>query len=211
MADEGGGRRSKRARRAAQVTPDATSSTDHVASSTTHRPTPAELQEALEVISMLKGPWREPPILAKRAPAKPNVVACAIAISRGEHFESEAKALELFGVAPDTKVRAVWVEGHLAELAPAGLGTPGEPALPTYLLGRGEPTSPQPPASSSSSSDDSSEASSDEDEDRKEERRMERRMERWASNPAAQDLCCHGARRAPTRAWPTWPSRSKGG
>ena len=187
MADEGGGRRSKRARRAAQVTPDATSSTDHVASSTTHRPTPAELQEALEVISMLKGPWREPPILAKRAPAKPNVVACAIAISRGEHFESEAKALELFGVAPDTKVRAVWVEGHLAELAPAGLGTPGEPALPTYLLGRGEPTSPQPPASSSSSSDDSSEASSDEDEDRKEERRMERRMERWASNPAAQD------------------------
>ena len=136
---------------------------------------------------MLKASWREQPILAKRAPAKPNVVACAIAMNRGERFESDAKALEVFGVAPRTEVRAVWVDGHLAELAPAGLGTPGEPALPTYLLGRDEPTGPQPPASSSSSSEASSEASSDEDEDRKEERRMERRMDRWASNPALQD------------------------
>ena len=45
------------------------------------------------MIDTLKAPWRDPPILGKRAPAKPNVVACAIAMSRREKFESDAKAL----------------------------------------------------------------------------------------------------------------------
>ena len=61
-------------------------------------------------------------------------------MSRGERFESEARALQIFGVAPDPKVRKLWVNGHLKDFAPAGLGVPGEPSLPFYLLERGEPT-----------------------------------------------------------------------
>lgn len=100
------------------------------ASNSMQRPTPAELQEAREVIRLMK--QHDPPILALRAPAKPNVVACAIAMSRGECFQSDAKALKLFGVATDTKVRRDWVQGKLVELARAGLFVPGELALPAY-------------------------------------------------------------------------------
>ena len=93
------------------------------------------------MIRMMKA--RNPPILATRASAQPKVVACAIAMSRGERFESEARALQIFGVAPDTKVRKLWVNGHLKDFAPAGLGVPGEPSLPFYLLERGEPDAVQ--------------------------------------------------------------------
>ena len=106
MADQGDGRRSKRARRAVEVAPDARSSSERASGSTACRPTPAEEQEALDVIRVMK--TRVPPILAKRAPAKPNVVACAIAMSRGERFESDAQALDIFGVAPRTDVRELW-------------------------------------------------------------------------------------------------------
>ena len=69
MADQGVQRRSRRARRAVETATDAGSSGEQAGASTAQRPTPAELQEALEVIDMLKAPWRDPPILAKRAPA----------------------------------------------------------------------------------------------------------------------------------------------
>ena len=147
------------------------------------------MQEALEVIRMLKEPWREQPILGKRAPAKPNVVACAIAMSRGENFESDAKALQIFGVAPRTEVRAVWVEGHLADLAPAGLGAPGEAGLPAYLLDRRESAREQSDASSSGSdaSGNSSSDENDEDEEQRSERRQERREDRWSCSGTAQN------------------------
>ena len=47
--------------------------------STTGRPTPAEEHEALGVIRAMKE--RDPPILATRAPARPNVVACVILLN----------------------------------------------------------------------------------------------------------------------------------
>ena len=78
----------------------------------------------------------DPPQLAKRAPAKPNVVACAIALWRGESFTDDRAALRLFGVHPETKIREAWIR-KLDQFAPAGSGTAG-PALPTYLLDRNE-------------------------------------------------------------------------
>ena len=33
---------------------------------------------------------KDPPLLAKTAPTKPNTVACTIAMSRGEGFETDA-------------------------------------------------------------------------------------------------------------------------
>ena len=98
------------------------------------RPTAAELHEALEVITRMKSEG----ILARTASAKPNVVACAIALRRGERFSDDREALRRFGAHPETKVRELCVEGKLAAFAPAGMATAG-PALPTYLLERGEP------------------------------------------------------------------------
>ena len=113
------------------------------------------------MIQMMKE--RVPPVVPRRGqPPKPHVVACAIAMSRGERFESDAHALQLFGVAPRTEVRTLWVEGKLVELAPAGLGVPGEPALPAYLLDRGKPSAVQPAASSNS---EESDGSDEDDED----------------------------------------------
>ena len=92
MADQGVQRRSRRVRRAVETATDAGSSGEQAGASTAQRPTPAELQEALEVIHMMKAPWRErdPPILAKQAPAKPNVVACAIAMCRRERKDPKS-------------------------------------------------------------------------------------------------------------------------
>ena len=93
------------------------------------------------MLNMMKD--RDPPIVPRRGqPPKPNVVACAIALYRGEVFESDAEALRLFGVPRTTDVRGVWVDGKLSDFAPAGLGTPGEPALPVYLLDRDEQKQP---------------------------------------------------------------------
>ena len=66
----------------------------------------------------------EPPLLARTAPVKVNVVACAIALRRGELFASDRKALLLFGAHPDSNVRTLWVDGKLAEFAAAGLELP---------------------------------------------------------------------------------------
>ena len=54
------------------------------------------------------------------------MVACAIALYRGEVFESDADALRIFGAAETTMVRRDWVEDKLARFAP----------LPSYLLDR---------------------------------------------------------------------------
>ena len=113
---------------------DASSSSQLPGGSPGGRPTAAERAEALSVIRQMKE--AEPPILSRRgAPPKPNVVACAIALYRGEVFESDADALRIFGAAETTMVRRDWVEDKLARFAPAGFNTPGEP-LPSYLLDR---------------------------------------------------------------------------
>mmetsp|Transcript_52985 Transcript_52985/g.118891 ORF Transcript_52985/g.118891 Transcript_52985/m.118891 type:complete len:139 (-) Transcript_52985:628-1044(-) len=88
------------------------------------------------MLQQMKG--MNPPLVSRRgAPSKLNVIARAIAPQRGERFADDREVLRLFGVHPETKVREVWVEGKLASFAPAGLGIPGKPALPVYLLKRG--------------------------------------------------------------------------
>ena len=144
--DESGQRGTKRARRAAENASDAGSANKRHNTPSSCRPTPSELQEALDVIWQMKA--MEPPLMPRRGqPPKPNVVACALTLQRGEHFADDRAALRLFGVHPETKVRELWVDGKLAHFAPAGIGVPGEPALPHYLLERSEDSS-----SSSSSS-----------------------------------------------------------
>jgi hypothetical protein len=200
-ADLGDKRHPKRVRRAAEVTIDAGSSSERVGASTSDRPTPAEQQEALDVIHMMKD--RDPPIVPRRGqPPKPNVVACAIALYRGEVFESDAEALRLFGVPRTTDVQGLWVRGKLADFAPAGLGLPGEPTRPVYLLERGEQQEQQqeqpqqPSAAASSSAESSTESSgeesySEEDDLRREECRHERREERWAQREYARERAEH--------------------
>ena len=124
-------RRSKRVRQHAEAASDAGSSSELGRAPTSERPTPSELQEALDVIRMMK----DHGLIGQHAPAKPNIVACAIAMSRGERFETDAKALQVFGIKPRTEVRTLWL-GKLAEFAPGGIGSPGEPSLPAYLLER---------------------------------------------------------------------------
>ena len=81
------------------------------------------------------------------------------------------------------------MDGKLADFAPAGLGVPGEAALPVYLLERGEQAQDeQEPAEVSSSA----ESSGDESDDlRKEERRQEQREERWAQREWARERAEH--------------------
>ena len=76
----------------AEVACDATSSNERTGSSTSGRPTPSEVQEALPVSVIKQMKEADPPLLAKRAPAKPNVVACAIALWRGEQFADDRAA-----------------------------------------------------------------------------------------------------------------------
>ena len=125
-----------------------------------------------------------------------------------------------------TKVRSVWVEGHLAELAPAGLGIPGAPALPAYLLDRIEayehqqhqhqphqlhqPPQPQheqheqqQQQSEPEESSSSSEHRSDEEDDdlRRDERRQERREQRFLQRERDRERAEHEReqREAPAR------------
>ena len=136
-ASQAGRRGSKRARVSAEVASHAGGSSACAGASTSDRPTPAELQEALNVIKQMK--QMEPPLISRRGqPPKPNIVACALALQRGERFSDDREALRLFGAHPETKVREEWVNGKLAQFAPAGLSTAGEQALPAYLLNRGE-------------------------------------------------------------------------
>ena len=112
-AADGDDRRSKRVRRAAEVACESTSSNERTGSSTSGRPTSSELQEALTVIKQMKE--ADPPLLARRAPAKPNVVACAIALWLGEQFADDRAALRIFGAQPETKIREAWVSNTRQE------------------------------------------------------------------------------------------------
>ena len=137
-ADKSSNHRSKRVRRPAEVASESGQSSEHASASTSGRPTLAEVQEALHVIQQMKN--ADPPILPRRGqPPKANVVACAIALSRGEQFKDDRAALRLFGAHPETKVREDWVNGKLNQFAPAGFNTHGPP-LPSYLLERSEAT-----------------------------------------------------------------------
>ena len=198
-ADESDERRPKRVRRAVQVASEAGTSRETDRASTTSRPTPAELQEAKHVIQQMK--QMKPPLLAKRAPAQPNVVACALALQRGEHFADDRAALRLFGAHPETKVQELWVNGKLAQFAPAGvgMGTPGL-ALPAYLLERGESAERDERAAALDSGDSSDDSSGDESS--RAERKMERHMpvliaqedERWAREQRESAACARGGR-----------------
>ena len=125
------GRFTKRRREVAQPAYEARCS-NSIGASAAERPTAAERCEALDVIQQMKA--ADPPLLAKRAPAKPEFVACAIALWRGEQFTDDRAALRLFKAHPETKIREKWIQ-KLDQFAPAGFGTTG-PALPAYLLDR---------------------------------------------------------------------------
>ena len=99
-------------RRARQPSVDAAGPSKSASAPSACRPTPAEECEALDVICMMRS--MEQPLLGARAPAKANVVACAIALLRGERFDDDRQALRLFGAHPETKVRELWVDGKLA-------------------------------------------------------------------------------------------------
>ena len=107
MADAGSAsRRTKRARLPSEITSDADGACDarcaaFAGTATGGRPTPAEKQEAVDVVKQMKAAE----LLAKNARPSPNVVACAIALWRGEPFADDRSALRLFGAHPETKVR----------------------------------------------------------------------------------------------------------
>ncbi len=89
---QAGRRGSKRARVSAEVAFDAAGPIARAGASTSDRPTPAELQEALDVIQQMKK--LEPPLISRRGqPPKPNIVACALALQRGERFSDDREAL----------------------------------------------------------------------------------------------------------------------
>ena len=120
-AEEGAAHRSKRVRRPARDVTDSACSSELTSASTSGRPTPAEWQEALDVIQQMKD--AVPPIQPRRGqPPKPNVVACAIALSRGEQFKDDREALRLFGAHPETKVREEWIDGKTPGEIAAGQG-----------------------------------------------------------------------------------------
>ena len=77
----------KRVRRpTSQLTSDARSSKEPARASSS-RPTPAEKAEAQETVAEMKAAAVSPPILATRGrKAEPHIVACALAMQRGEKF-----------------------------------------------------------------------------------------------------------------------------
>ena len=111
-------------RRARQPSVDAAGPSKSASAPSACRPTPAEECEALDVICMMRS--MEQPLLGARAPAKANVVACAIALLRGERFDDDRQALRLFGAHPETKVRELWVDGKLASFIAAGGALPSK-------------------------------------------------------------------------------------
>ena len=105
-------------RRVCQRLGDTPAASEPVGASLAGRPTSAEESEARDVIRVMKN--MKPPLLGPKAPAKPNVVACAIALHRGERFPSEAEALSLFNVGSRTDVSGVWVDKLASFVARGG-------------------------------------------------------------------------------------------
>jgi hypothetical protein len=103
----------KRVRRPSQLTSDARSSKEPARASSS-RPTPAEKAEAQETIAEMKAAAVSPPILATRGrKAEPHIVACALAMQRGEKF---AEIAADFGIRTDQSPQGVWVDSKLAQL-----------------------------------------------------------------------------------------------
>lgn len=103
----------KRVRRPSQLTSDARSSKEPARASSS-RPTPAEKAEAQETIAEMKAVAVSPPILATRGrKAEPHIVACALAMQRGEKF---AEIAADFGIRTDQSPQGVWVDSKLAQL-----------------------------------------------------------------------------------------------
>ena len=111
-ADDSGPRRS--ARRPEQRT----ASQAEAFRATSSRPTALEQAAAERRIEDMRAADLEPPILTNRGrPPATNIVACAMAFQRDEHFESDAEALRQFGVPERYDVRGIWVNGKLARFA----------------------------------------------------------------------------------------------
>ena len=117
MADGGEGTGSrKRARRGRQGHVDAASSREP-ARKPTSRPTAAEEREALEIISAMRDADVDPPLVKRtgRQP-EPRIVACALALERGEKFVDDAAACRAFDIHCNYDVQGVWLHGKLAQL-----------------------------------------------------------------------------------------------
>ena len=109
-AGSGDSGRAKRACRATRVGPDTGGPSEAERGTTAPRPSPAEEAEAKSIIHQMER--TDPPLVTLQAGIpKPCLVACAIAMYRGEKFKSDREAQEQFGVPKTTKVRRDWVDG----------------------------------------------------------------------------------------------------
>merc|ERR1711865_691359 len=115
MADEDGG---SGQRRSARRPEQRTGSYREPFRATSSRPTAVERAAADKRIEEMKNAPVQPPILSDRGrPPSTNIVACAMALQRGEPFDSDAEAFRQFGVPEKYDMRGVWVNGKLARLA----------------------------------------------------------------------------------------------
>ena len=77
------------------------------------RPTAEERQCAERIIDMMKN---AAPKISAANRAKPNIIACCLAIHCKEKFMSEKDAKRQFGVGPSTDLHAVWLDDVLQKL-----------------------------------------------------------------------------------------------
>ena len=84
----------------------------------TDRPSAWECAAAAKRIDDMRAAPVKPPILSHTG-RKPrlNIVACAMALERGEEFKSDAEACRLFGIHENYDVRRLWVEFKFTRLA----------------------------------------------------------------------------------------------
>ena len=115
MADEDGGSGQRRSARRPEQRTGSYREPFHATSS---RPTAVERAAADKRIEEMKNAPVQPPILSDRGrPPSTNIVACAMALQRGEPFDSDAEGFRQFGVPEKYDMRGVWVNGKLARLA----------------------------------------------------------------------------------------------
>ena len=143
------------------------------------RPTAEERQCAERIIDMMKN---AAPKIGAANRAKPNIIACCLAIHYKEKFMSEKDAKRQFGVGPSTDLHAVWLDDVLQKLfaqeptavtVASGVfgpqrGAAGAPTAPSFPLVVAPPAAP-PAAPLAAAATDATDEQEDEEEDMEEE------------------------------------------
>ena len=110
-------RSAKRARPHQETTGEASGTSELASSSSVQqspRPTQVERQEALSVITALKDAGL---LSGKATRVEPHVIACALALRRGEIVMSDRAAKRAFGLRDNSRVRQDWVDDGAKRLA----------------------------------------------------------------------------------------------